>query len=56
MRHLDQSTIEDMRHAMLAAEPCPEARKGLVMEWHHHGLISDDDVAFWFYVWALSPA
>lgn len=49
------SVIEDERHAQLA-ELCPAARKSLVIELWCHGLLTDEQVAFWFYVFSLWEA
>lgn len=48
-------TLEEERHAQLAAL-CPAARKSLIMELWAHGLLTDEQVAFWFYVWDLHNA
>ena len=49
-------TIEDQRHEMLAALPGRAERKALLVELWCHGILSEEQVAFWFYVFDLHDA
>jgi hypothetical protein len=45
-------TLEDERHVQLAAL-CPAGRKSLLIELWSHGLLTGEQVTFWFYVFDL---
>jgi hypothetical protein len=49
-------TLEEQHYALLAQEPSNAARKAVILELFRAGLFTEEQVAFWFYVFGLKHA